>query len=87
MTVEKDFVSFFSAVVRPHLIIHQHHLVATAKEMPSEFAQYIGSVAGVAWGVALFPKESMKVLVPVSQLGLALYKFIEGAGFSCGHRR
>lgn len=34
-----------------------------------------------AWGEALFPKESMKVLFPVSQLGLALYMFIVGLEF------
>jgi Kef-type K+ transport system membrane component KefB len=33
------------------------------------------------WGEALFPKESMKVLFPVSQLGLALYMFIVGLEF------
>jgi Kef-type K+ transport system membrane component KefB len=34
-----------------------------------------------AWSEALFPKESMKVLFPVSQLGLALYMFIVGLEF------
>jgi Kef-type K+ transport system membrane component KefB len=34
-----------------------------------------------AWGEALFPEESMKVLFPVSQLGLALYMFIVGLEF------
>ncbi len=34
-----------------------------------------------AWSEALFPKDSMKVLFPVSQLGLALYMFIVGLEF------
>jgi|GEM_PF-1753362 len=34
-----------------------------------------------AWSDALFPKDSMKVLFPVSQLGLALYMFIVGLEF------
>ncbi|MCA1963649.1 MAG: cation:proton antiporter [Prosthecobacter sp.] len=42
------------------------------------------SLLGLFWpevGEALFPKESMKVLFPVSQLGLALYMFIVGLEF------
>jgi len=34
-----------------------------------------------AWSEALFPKDSMKVLFPISQLGLALYMFIVGLEF------
>lgn len=34
-----------------------------------------------AWSEALFPKDSMKVLFPVSQLGLALYMFVVGLEF------
>jgi Kef-type K+ transport system membrane component KefB len=33
------------------------------------------------WSAALFPKDSMKVLFPASQLGLALYMFIVGLEF------
>lgn len=33
------------------------------------------------WGEALFPKESMKVLFPVSQIGLVLCMFIVGLEF------
>lgn len=33
------------------------------------------------WSAALFPKDSMKVLFPVSQLGLALYMFVVGLEF------
>lgn len=42
------------------------------------------SLLGLFWpeaGEALFPKDSMKVLFPVSQLGLALYMFIVGLEF------
>jgi predicted secreted protein len=46
----------------------------------------IGSFAllGLLWpdlGARLFPKESMKVLFPVSQLGLAAYMFVVGLEF------
>jgi Kef-type K+ transport system membrane component KefB len=40
----------------------------------------LGTVAP-EWSAQLFPKESMKVLFPVSQLGLALYMFIVGLEF------
>jgi Kef-type K+ transport system membrane component KefB len=42
------------------------------------------SLLGLLWpevGEALFPKDSMKVLFPVSQLGLALYMFVVGLEF------
>lgn len=40
----------------------------------------LGSVAP-EWSAQLFPRDSMKVLFPVSQLGLALYMFIVGLEF------
>ena len=33
------------------------------------------------WSAKLFPKDSMKVLFPVSQLGLAAYMFVVGLEF------
>ena len=42
------------------------------------------SLLGLFWpdlALRLFPKESMKVLFPVSQLGLAAYMFVVGLEF------
>lgn len=65
-------------------------LVAARFGQPQVVAEMIAGVAlgpslfglvAPEWSALLFPRESMKVLFPVSQLGLAIYMFVVGLDF------
>lgn len=65
-------------------------LVAARFGQPQVVAEMIAGVAlgpslfglvAPEWSALLFPRESMKVLFPVSQLGLAIYMFVVGLEF------
>ncbi|MCY3003099.1 MAG: cation:proton antiporter [Planctomycetota bacterium] len=65
-------------------------LVAARFGQPQVVAEMIAGVAlgpslfglvAPEWSALLFPRESMRVLFPVSQLGLAIYMFVVGLDF------
>jgi Kef-type K+ transport system membrane component KefB len=90
MTPPQLAIQFFLQLALIVLFCRMVGMVAKHLGQPQVVAEMIAgvmlgpSLLGLFWpdvSAMLFPKDSMKVLMPVSQLGLALYMFIVGMEF------